>query len=197
MKDSWLTAEYAMLPASTPRRKQRERDRVDGRSLEIQRLIGRSLRQAIDLKAFSGYTLYVDCDVIEADGGTRTAAISGAWVALCDAVIVLKKAERLFRWPLIHQIAAVSVGIVDGEPLVDLNYKQDSNASVDLNLVMNEKDEIIEIQGTGEKQGLKRTELDDLLDKGSEAIKRIMALQLKALGVSKLDDLYDKKDFSW
>ena len=185
--DSWLTAEYAMLPASTHTRKSRERGRADGRSVEIQRLIGRSLRHAIDLKAFSGLTLVVDCDVLQADGGTRTAAITGSWVALYDAVLWLKRAERLFHWPLVHQVAAVSVGMVEGEPAVDLDYKLDSNAQVDMNLVADERNEFIEIQGTAERGGLARKELDLLLDKGLAALEQIRTAQLKAVGADSFE----------
>ena len=171
---SWLTSEYAMLPASTGRRKPRERGKADARSLEIQRLIGRSLRHSIDLKAFAGMTLYVDCDVLQADGGTRTAAVSGAWVALYDAVKWLQKEERLFRWPLIHQVAAVSVGIIGGKNIVDLDYKLDSIADFDLNLVMNELGSIVEIQGTAEKGAFSKDDLDKLLVVAKEGIENII-----------------------
>ncbi|GAB4158146.1 MAG: ribonuclease PH [Planctomycetota bacterium] len=191
---SWLTAEYAMLPASTLTRKSRERDKVDSRSLEIQRLVGRSLRQAVDLSSFAGMTLAIDCDVIQADGGTRTASITGAWVALVDALRWLNREERLFRNPLLHQIAAVSVGVVDDVVQVDLDYFLDSKAQVDLNLVVDESGSIIEIQGTGEKRGATRAELTEMLDKGQPAIAEIMKAQLAVLGVSELSQIRGEFD---
>ncbi|MDZ7816804.1 MAG: ribonuclease PH [Planctomycetota bacterium] len=192
--DSWLTAEYAMLPASTHNRKSRERGRADSRSIEIQRLIGRSLRHAIDLTAFSGLTLVVDCDVLQADGGTRTAAITGSWVSLYDAVLWLKRAERLFHWPLKHQVAAVSVGMVEGKPVVDLDYKLDSTAQVDMNLVADENDHFIEVQGTAEKGGLPRKDLDILLDRGIEALAVIRSTQLEAVGAKSFEDSKQELD---
>ncbi len=187
---SWLTAEYAMLPASTHTRKSRERDRVDSRSLEIQRLVGRALRQAVDLSAFAGMTITIDCDVIEADGGTRTAAVTGGWVALIDALRYLQLEERLFRNPLARQIAAVSVGIVGGRPMVDLDYRADSRAEMDLNLVMAHDGTIVEVQGTGERRGATREELNTLMDLGTAAISELMLAQLGSLGAASLDALH-------
>ncbi len=193
-ESGWLTAEYAMLPASTGTRKSRERNGADGRSVEIQRLVGRSLRAAIDLQAFSGLTLYVDCDVLEADGGTRTAAVTGGWVALVDALKWLHREERLFRWPLKRQIAAVSVGRVNGKPVVDLDYSADSKAQFDMNLVMNDIGEYIEIQGTAERGGLNEDGLHELLQLGRSAINRIFELQLNAFGVQELGQLEERFD---
>jgi len=145
----WVTAEYAMLPASTGRRKQRDGIKKDGRSVEIQRLIGRSLRQAVDLTRLGEYTITLDCDVLEADGGTRTASITGAMVALTCAVDKMVREKKLLVSPIIHQVAAISAGVVNDEPSLDLCYVEDSHAQVDMNLVMNEKGEFIELQGTG------------------------------------------------
>jgi len=188
-KSGWLTAEYAMLPASTHTRKSRERDRVDSRSLEIQRLIGRSLRAAVDMTAFTAMTLYVDCDVISADGGTRTAGVTGGWVAMCDALKWLKREERLIRCPLRDQIAAVSVGVVGGKPTVDLDYKLDSAADFDLNLILNSSKEIVEIQGTGEKNSVDFARLNELIGLGSKAIDELFFAQLSSLGVDSLQSL--------
>ena len=178
------------MPSSTGTGKGRERDRVDARSLEIQRLVGRSLRQAVDLSAFAGMTITVDCDVIQADGGTRTAAVTGGWVALVDALRWLQREERLFRDPLARQIAAVSVGVTSGGLQVDLDYRQDSRAEMDLNLVMAEDGTVVEIQGTGERRGATRAELDGMMDLGAKAIKELMVAQLSALGLPSLDALH-------
>ena len=182
----WLTAEYAMLPGSTDRRKQREFMKRDGRSVEIQRLIGRSLRACCDLTRLGERTIYLDCDVIQADGGTRTASITGSFVALCLAVNKLMKEGKLMDSPVTKQLAAVSCGVVDDEALLDLRYIEDSRAQVDMNLVMT-KDmttgemEYVEVQGTGEGRSLKKSELNTLLELGEKGIADLMAKQSEAL----------------
>ena len=173
----WLTAEYAMLPSSTGNRKKRDYLKQDGRSTEIQRLIGRSLRAGVDLMKLGERVIYVDCDVLQADGGTRTASITGAYVAVALGVQKWLKEGRLGEDPLIHRIAAVSVGIVGDRPLLDLCYGEDSAAQVDMNLVMNEAGEFIEVQGTGEGRSFSRQELDQLLALGEEGIRRLMEKQ--------------------
>ena len=178
----WVTAEYAMLPASTGRRKQRDGIKKDGRSVEIQRLIGRSLRQAIDLTKLGERTITLDCDVLAADGGTRTASITGAMVALTLAVDKLISEGKLLQSPIIHQVAAVSVGVVDDTPCCDLCYVEDSSAQVDMNLVMNEQGEFIELQGTGEGRAFTADELQSLLTYGKMGIEQLMAAQKEALG---------------
>lgn len=178
----WVTAEYAMLPASTGQRKKRDGVKKDGRSVEIQRLIGRSLRQAVDLTKLGERTITLDCDVLEADGGTRTASITGAMVALTLAVDKLMQEGKLLQSPLIHQVAAISVGVVDDTPCCDLCYAEDSTAQVDMNLVMNEKSEFIELQGTGEGRSFTSKELTSLLRYGKRGIQRLMAAQRDALG---------------
>jgi ribonuclease PH len=174
----WVTAEYAMLPASTARRSRRETHGRQGRTQEIQRLIGRSLRAAVDLSLLGEITVTVDCDVIQADGGTRTAAICGAWLALRDALAVWQSAGKLKGNPLFGQVAAVSVGMVDGRLLLDLDYREDSRAEIDMNLVMNGNGEFIEIQGTGERASFDRARLDALLDIGTSGLTELLALQL-------------------
>lgn len=178
----WVTAEYAMLPASTTERKKRDGIRKDGRSVEIQRLIGRALRQAVDLTKLGERTITLDCDVLEADGGTRTASITGAMVALTCAVDRLVREKKLLLSPIIHQIAAVSAGIVDDVPCLDLCYQEDSKAQVDMNFVMNEKGEFIELQGTGEGRAFSGSELDALIRLGKKGIDELMAAQREALG---------------
>ena len=178
----WITAEYAMLPASTGQRKKRDGIKKDGRSVEIQRLIGRSLRQAIDLTKLGERTITLDCDVLEADGGTRTASITGAMVALTLAVDKLVSEGKLLQSPIIHQVAAVSVGVVDNTPCCDLCYVEDSSAQVDMNRVMNEKGEFIELQGTGEGRAFTAEELSSLLTYGKRGIEQLMAAQREALG---------------
>ena len=175
----WVTAEYAMLPASGNRRTPREYRGRKGRSMEIERLIGRSLRTVVDMRAMGEITVTLDCDVIQADGGTRTASITGAWVALHDALMSLVRADTLPRLPLTGQVAAVSMGIVAGQPLLDLDYSEDSNAEVDLNLVGTADGRIIEVQGTGEKTPFDRAQLDALLDLGQAGIEQLIALQRK------------------
>jgi XTP/dITP diphosphohydrolase len=178
----WITAEYAMLPASTAERKKREYMKRDGRSVEIQRLIGRSLRQAVNLKALGERTITLDCDVLEADGGTRTASITGAMVALTCAVDRLVREEKLPVSPIIHQVAAVSAGVVGDLPCLDLCYLEDSSAQVDMNFVMNEKGEFIELQGTGEGRAFTSAELATLMSYGHKGITELMAAQREALG---------------
>ena len=178
----WITAEYAMLPASTGQRKKRDGIKKDGRSVEIQRLIGRSLRQAIDLTKLGERTITLDCDVLEADGGTRTASITGAMVALTLAIDKLVNEGKLLQSPIIHQVAAVSVGVVDNTPCCDLCYVEDSSAQVDMNLVMNEQGEFIELQGTGEGRAFTADELQSLLTYGKMGIDQLMAAQKEALG---------------
>lgn len=173
----WVTAEYAMLPASTGRRTPREYRGRKGRSMEIERLVGRSLRTVCDLEALGEATVTVDCDVIQADGGTRTASVTGAWVALHDALRSWEERGNLQRLPLTGQVAAISMGEVDGRLLLDLDYREDSHAQVDLNLVGTGDGGIVEVQGTGERSPFTREQLDALLDMGLPAIARLVALQ--------------------
>ena len=176
----WMTAEYGMLPASTGERTQREArsGRQGGRTIEIQRLVGRSVRAAYDLEALGERTVYLDCDVIQADGGTRTAAITGAWIALA-------RAARKMAFPLpSNQIGAVSVGIVEGEALLDLDYAEDSSAEVDMNVVMRGDGQLIEVQATAERNVFDRDQLDELLDLAAGGIERLAALQREAVGRS-------------
>ena len=177
----WVTAEYAMLPASTGRRKARDGIKKDGRSVEIQRLIGRSLRQAVDMTKLGERTITLDCDVLTADGGTRTASITGAYVALVMAVDKLMKDGLLSENPIISQVAAVSAGIVEDEPLLDLCYVEDSRAQTDMNFVMNHRGEFIELQGTGEGRAFTNRELHCLLDAGRAGVRRLMKAQREAL----------------
>ena len=179
----WITAEYSMLPYSTTERKARDitKGRLDGRSSEIQRLIGRALRAAVDLEKLGQRTLWIDCDVLQADGGTRTAAITGAWVALQFALRKLRAEGRLAGDPGVEQVAAVSVGIVDGRPLLDLCYEEDAAAAVDLNLVMTGSGRFIEVQGSGEESTFSREELDELLALGRVGVEKLLALQRAAL----------------
>ena len=178
----WVTAEYGMLPRSTSERMAREaaRGRQGGRTLEIQRLIGRSLRAVVDLEALGERTIHVDCDVIQADGGTRTAAISGGFVALADAVARL--GSRGAREPLHGQVAAVSVGIWNGRPILDLDYAEDRDAETDMNVVMNDNDGFVEIQGTAEGHAFRAEELDAMLALARAGIGRILEAQRLALG---------------
>jgi len=179
----WITAEYGMLPRATGERTVREAacGRQGGRTLEIQRLIGRSMRAAADLRVLGERTITLDCDVIQADGGTRTAAISGAWIALHDAVHSLSEQGVLNGDPLIAQIAAVSVGIYQGEPVLDLDYAEDSSAETDMNLVMDEHGRCVEIQGTAEGKTFSRAELEAMLDYAEAGIREILAAQRAAL----------------
>ena len=178
----WVTAEYAMLPASTARRSKREYGARKGRSMEIERLIGRSLRSVVRMEKMGEITVTLDCDVIQADGGTRTASVTGAWVALHDALMGLVRANKLNRLPLTGQVAAISAGIVGGEALLDLDYSEDSHADVDLNLVGTDAGGIVEVQGTGERSTLSRAQFDGLLDMGQAAIERLVAIQNDVTG---------------
>ena len=178
----WLTAEYSMLPSSTEQRKPRDKiGNPDGRSIEIQRLISRSLRGVMNLSKMTERTIWIDCDVLQADGGTRTAAISGAWVALHDLLTHMDGRRVLRAWPLESQLAAVSVGVVDGAPLCDLAYSEDSRAETDMNLVMTGEGQFIEVQGSAEGAPFDRGELDSMLEMGGAAIRRIFELQKAAL----------------
>ncbi len=180
----WVTAEYGMLPRSTHTRSARERGQVGGRTQEIQRLIGRSLRSVVDLEALGPWTVIVDCDVLQADGGTRTASVTGASAALWSAFAGLVKAGTLERNPMREMVAAVSVGIVDGEPVLDLDYPEDSSAQVDMNVVATEAGHFIEVQGTAEGNPFRRDEMDELLDLAIEGIVTLVRAQKTALGIS-------------
>ncbi len=183
----WLTAEYSMLPYSTLTRKPRDgaRGRIDGRSVEIQRLIGRALRAVVDLEALGPRTLTVDCDVLQADGGTRTAAINGAWVASALAAKKLLREGVLKTMPLKGHVAAISAGVVQGDPMVDLCYTEDKEAAVDLNLVMTDSGEFVEIQGSGEESTFSRAEMETMIGLGSKAILEvIIPLQQKVLSTT-------------
>lgn len=177
----WITAEYGMLPRATHTRSRREAaaGKQSGRTLEISRLIGRSLRAAADLSGLGERTITLDCDVLQADGGTRTASVSGAYVALVLAIESLLEAGRIDRNPIHGQVAAVSVGIYQGYPVLDLDYAEDSAAETDMNVVMNDAGAFVELQGTAEGHAFRREELDDLLDLASDGIRLIMALQGK------------------
>ena len=180
----WITAEYSMLPYSTLQRKQRDiaKGKIDGRSQEIQRLIGRAMRAALDLEKLGPRTIWVDCDVLQADGGTRTAAITGAFVALSLAVKKLMTDGKLAQSPILQGVAAVSVGVVGGTPLLDLCYTEDAAAAVDMNLVMNAAGQFIELQGTGEESTFSETELAALLALGKGGVRQLLALQQAAIG---------------
>jgi len=178
----WVTAEYGMLPGSTPSRKQRETGvNVDGRSVEIRRLIGRAMRAAINTKAFPGYTIWLDCDVLQADGGTRTASITGAYVALADAVAWMRRQKLVRSEPLTGMVAAVSVGVVAGQPALDLCYAEDAAADVDMNVVMTDRGEFIEVQGTAEHGAFGDAQLLGMLGLAKNGIQRLFGLQTKAL----------------
>jgi ribonuclease PH len=181
----WLTAEYGMLPGSTSTRKPRDRGgKVDGRSVEIQRLIGRSLRAVVNLDKLGERTLWIDCDVLEADGGTRTASINGAYVALIDALSFHKAELGAVAGIVQGSVAAISVGICDDTALLDLDYREDKDADVDFNLVMTGSGQFIEIQGSGEEATFSRGQLDRLLRLGKLGIDEVTAKQRKALGVN-------------
>ncbi|HWD64405.1 MAG TPA: ribonuclease PH [Solirubrobacteraceae bacterium] len=179
----WVTAEYGMLPASTGERKQRDisKGRLDGRSVEIQRLIGRSLRGVIDFGALGERTIYIDCDVLQADGGTRCASITGGMVALQLATDVLVREGSLERSPLTGNVAAVSCGVVDGVPLLDLDYSEDSSAEVDANVVMTGDGDLVEVQATAERTPLSRAHLDDLLGLAAQGIEILRTAQNEAV----------------
>jgi ribonuclease PH len=180
--EGWITAEYAMLPRATRTRTSRERAQLGGRTQEIQRLIGRSVRAMLDDFRFGEYTLRVDCDVLQADGGTRTAAVTGASVAVVDAFAAMARAKSIARAPVRGRGAAVSVGIVDGEPRLDLDYDEDVRAAVDMNVVMSSAGGFVEVQGTGEHGTFDRAELDALLGLATTGIARLDAAQRSALG---------------
>ncbi|GLQ90534.1 ribonuclease PH [Dyella flagellata] len=181
--EGWVTAEYGMLPRATSTRTQREaaRGSQGGRTMEIQRLIGRSLRACVDRQSLGERVITLDCDVIQADGGTRTAAITGAYVALVDAVNVLMKRENLRRNPIIGAVAAISVGVYRGMPVLDLDYDEDSNCDTDMNVVMNDGGGIIEVQGTAEGHAFRRSEMDAMLDLAEKGIAELVGLQRAAL----------------
>ncbi|HET6383365.1 MAG TPA: ribonuclease PH [Armatimonadota bacterium] len=178
----WISAEYSMLPRSCPTRNQRETVKgPGGRTHEIQRLIGRSLRSVVDLRFLGERTIWIDCDVIQADGGTRTASITGSYVALYDAITTLKRNNVLKTWPIQDAVAAVSMGIVQGEELLDLCYSEDSTAMVDMNLVMTGRGRLVEVQGTAEGQPFSREQMTRLIDLGSAGIQDLLRLQKEAL----------------
>ncbi|MFP5355183.1 MAG: ribonuclease PH [Gemmatimonadota bacterium] len=180
----WMTAEYAMLPRATNTRSPRERAQLGGRTQEIQRLIGRSVRAMIDDFTFGEYTLRVDCDVLDADGGTRTAAITGACVAVVDAFAWMVQTGRIAATPVRRRVAAVSVGLLGGEARLDLEYAEDVRADVDMNVVMTSEGRFVEVQGTGEHAAFDRTELDLLVGLAGEGIRQLDALQLAALAAA-------------
>jgi len=179
----WITAEYAMLPYSTLQRKQRDstKGKIDGRSQEIQRLIGRAMRAAIDLEKLGPRTIWVDCDVLQADGGTRTAAVTGSFVALSLALRKLRAEGKLLADPLLHAVSAVSVGIVEGQCLLDLCYTEDAAATVDMNLVMDSSGDFIELQGTGEEATFSERDLGGMLSLGKQGIQQLLQAQKAAL----------------
>jgi ribonuclease PH len=178
----WVTAEYAMLPRSSTQRISRERSKVGGRTHEIQRLIGRSLRSVVDMKALGERTVLIDCDVIQADGGTRTASITGAYIALVDGLRRAKKQGMITTIPVTDYLAAISVGIVGGKPMLDLCYTEDSAAEVDMNLVMTGKGGIVEVQGTAEGEPFSKAELTRLIALGEKGIKALIKKQEELLG---------------
>lgn len=177
----WLTAEYDMLPAATGERRARNRTKVDGRTQEIQRLVGRSLRTIVDLVVLGENSIYIDCDVLQADGGTRTASITGAYVALCDAVTFARKQGQLSESPIRDSVAAVSIGLVGGRVLADLDYREDSTAEVDMNVVMTGSGKFIEVQGTGERTTFDREQLDAMLAVAAKSIRQLLKAQSDAL----------------
>lgn len=180
----WVTAEYSMLPGSTMTRKMRDstKGRVDGRNQEIQRLIGRSLRSVVDLKKLGERTVWIDCDVIQADGGTRTASITGAYIALVDALHKLYQKEDMKEFPIIGYLSAISVGVGEEGPILDLCYQEDHKAKVDMNVVMGDNGQFVEVQGTGETGTFSRKELDQLLDLAEKGTGELIDLQKEILG---------------
>lgn len=184
-KQGWVTAEYSMLPRSTNVRTGREssRGKVGGRTHEIQRLIGRALRSVVDLTALNGMTIWIDCDVIQADGGTRTASITGSFVALYDAMNFLKAHSKIEKIPINNFLAAVSVGIFENEVILDLNYEEDFKAEVDMNIVMTADEKFVEIQGTAEENPFTRTELEVMLKLAKKGIKELITKQKKCLDI--------------
>ena len=181
--EGWMTAEYAMLPRATLTRTPRERAQLGGRTQEIQRLIGRSLRAMLDDFRFGEFTIKVDCDVLQADGGTRTAAITGACVAVTEAFDWLVSKGRIPRTPVRRRVAAISVGIIDGQPRLDLDYPEDVRADVDMNVVMSSEGGFVEVQGTGEHGTFERAQLECMLDLATTGIRELDRLQREALGI--------------
>lgn len=177
----WVTAEYDMLPGATNDRRKRNRTSVDGRTQEIQRLIGRSLRAVVNLDLLGENSIYVDCDVLQADGGTRTASVTGAYVALCDAIRFARRNGLITGTPIREAVAAVSVGKIGGRLLLDLDYREDVEAEVDMNVVMTASGEFVEVQGTGEEATFTRKELDRLLGLAQRGIRELLAMQTRAL----------------
>lgn len=177
----WLTAEYRMLPGATPQRQPREWQKLSGRTQEIQRLIGRSLRAALDLHILGERTITIDADVLQADAGTRTTAINGGFVALAEAIENLLAQGELERSPILHHVGAISVGLIDSEPFLDLDYREDVGAEVDLNVVMNQELQLIEVQGTAEHKSFSRQQLAKMLDLAEVGIKEVFNLQKKSL----------------
>lgn len=176
----WVTAEYSMLPRATHTRSKRDREKVSGRTQEIQRLIGRALRTMVDLKALGERSIMIDCDVLQADGGTRTASISGACVALAIALKNLEKAGKIPSSALVDTVAAISIGMKNGQVLVDLDYKEDSSCDVDMNVVMTGKGELVEVQGTAERKPFTLAQLQEMTQAASAAIQEIKKIQLKS-----------------
>lgn len=181
--NGWLTAEYSLLPGSTQTRAYRERFKISGRTHEIQRLIGRSLRASVDLSRLGDRTITVDADVIQADGGTRTASITAGYIAVVDAMRHLQEKGLLTEIPIISPVAAISAGILDGVAVLDLNYEEDSTAEVDANLVMNARGDIIEFQTTSERAPLSRSQLDEILNLSEKGIRELLDIQQEALGL--------------
>lgn len=179
----WVTAEYSMIPRSTEKRKTRDsvRGKIDGRSMEIQRLIGRALRSVVDMQKLGERTIWIDCDVIQADGGTRTASITGAYVAMVEAMKWMRQKGMISEIPVTAMVSAISVGIVDGENVLDLCYEQDSHAQVDMNVVMTDKGEYIEIQGTGEEAPFSKEDLEVLLTLANEGCSQLNKVQRAAI----------------
>ena len=177
----WCTAEYDMLPGSTGSRRRRNRNRIDGRTQEIQRLIGRALRAVLDLAALGENSLLIDCDVIQADGGTRTASITGAYVAMCDAVRTAVRDRRIAHSPIRDEVAAVSTGLVAGKARLDLNYTEDVAADVDMNVVMTGSGRLVEVQGTAEGATFDRRQLDRMLNLAGRGVRQLVEMQRKAL----------------
>lgn len=188
----WVTAEYSLLPGSTPERTPREaaKGKISGRTSEIQRLIGRALRSVVDFNVLGERTVWIDCDVIQADGGTRTASITGGFVAMCLALLKLKEEGLIERFPVRDYVAATSVGIVDGEVVLDLEYVEDSAAQVDMNVVMTGSGRLVEVQGTGEGATFDRGQLDEMLDLAAAGIRQLIALQKEIIA----EDLFMGED---
>jgi len=187
--EGWITCEYNMIPRATHARKPRDitRGKIDGRTMEIQRLIGRALRSVVDLKSIGEKTIWIDCDVIQADGGTRTSSITGAFVALVDAVNKLHKQTPFKVYPIREFVSAISVGVVNGVKMLDLCYEEDSKAKVDMNIIMTDIGEFVEIQGTGEESPFSRNDLNELLALGEKGIKQVIQVQKDTL---KMDSLW-------